>query len=142
MPLFLSHPVRGALLRQHRQTHADTLIGHLINFYAIAQVTLLVTLQGFLLFSFPFISLIFFFFLWPHLQHMEVPRLAIESELQFLAFAAAIATPDLSCIFHLYHSSQKCWILNSLIEARAFSRTLCRVLNPLSHNGNSHIGFF
>ena len=45
-------------------------------------------------------------FLWPHLQHMEVPRLGVESELQLLAYANArselylqptlqlMATPD------------------------------------------------
>ena len=29
-----------------------------------------------------FYQVIFFFFLWPHLQHMEVPRLWVKSELQ------------------------------------------------------------
>ena len=36
-----------------------------------------------------------FFFLGLHLQHMEVPRLAIESELQLLDYTTATATPDL-----------------------------------------------
>ena len=34
------------------------------------------------------------------------------------AEAYATAIPDPSCIFSLYHSSQQCWILNSLREAR------------------------
>ena len=34
-----------------------------------------------------------FFFLGPHLPHMEVPRLGVEWELQLLA--SATATPDL-----------------------------------------------
>ena len=33
-------------------------------------------------------------FLGPHLQHMEVPRLGVESELQVLAYAIATATPE------------------------------------------------
>ena len=45
--------------------------------------------------------------------HMEVPRLAVESELQLLAY---IATPDPSCDRNLHHSSQQRQILNSLIH--------------------------
>ena len=37
-----------------------------------------------------------------HLQHMEVPRLGAESELQLLAYATAIAVLDLSCICDLH----------------------------------------
>ena len=65
----------------------------------------------------------FFFFLFCFLgsstmQHMEVPRLGFESELQFLAYGTAIAMQDLSCICDLHHSSWQCQILNSLSEAR------------------------
>ena len=38
--------------------------------------------------------LFFFVFLGPHLQHMEVPRLGVKSELQLLAYTSATATPD------------------------------------------------
>ena len=48
----------------------------------------------------------FFFFLGPHLWHMEVSRLGVESELQLLAYAPATATPDPSCVCNLHHSSQ------------------------------------
>ena len=41
-------------------------------------------------------------FLGPHLQHTEVPRLGVESELQLLAYTTATATPDLSCICNLH----------------------------------------
>ena len=43
----------------------------------------------------------FFLFLQPHLQHMKVPRLGVELELQLLAYATATVTPDLSyiCIY-------------------------------------------
>ena len=37
-----------------------------------------------------------FGFLGPHSQHMEVPRLGVVLELQLLAYATAITTPDLS----------------------------------------------
>ena len=49
---------------------------------------------------------IIFFFLWLHLQHMEVPRLGVESELQLLAFTTATAMWDLR------RSLQQCRILN------------------------------
>ena len=36
----------------------------------------------------------FFFFLWLHLLHMEVPRLGVELELQLLACTTATGTLD------------------------------------------------
>ena len=53
-----------------------------------------------------------------HLQHVEVPRLEVESELQPPAYATATAMPDLSCVFHLRHSSRQHQILNPLSKAR------------------------
>ena len=38
--------------------------------------------------------MIFFFFLGPHPQHMEVPRLGVKLELQMLAYTTATAMPD------------------------------------------------
>ena len=49
----------------------------------------------------------FFFFLGPHLQYMEVPKLGVKSELQLLAYATATATPDLSHVCDLHYSSQQ-----------------------------------
>ena len=83
-----------------------------------------------------------FFFLWPHLQHMEVPRLGVESELQLLACTTATATQDLSHICGLSCSLQQCWILNPLSEDKDGTCILMdtnRVLNLLSHNRNSRI---
>ena len=93
---------------------------------------------SFLPFFFFFFFFFFFCFLWPHLWHMEVPRLQVESKLQLPAYATA--TPDPSHICNLCHSSQQHQILNPVSEAR--DRTLIlmdtsRVLNPLSHKGNS-----
>ena len=45
----------------------------------------------------------FLFFLGPHLWHMEVPRLGVESQLQLPAYATA--TQDPSHVFALHHSS-------------------------------------
>ena len=60
----------------------------------------------------------FFFFLGPQWQHMEVPRLGVQSELQRPAYARAIATRGLSLISDLYHSSPQHQILNPLSDAR------------------------
>ena len=53
----------------------------------------------------------FFVFLGPHLQHMEVPRLGVELELQLLAYTTATAKPDPSHICNIHHGSGQCWIL-------------------------------
>ena len=71
----------------------------------------------FILFYLP-LFLFLFFFLGPHLQHMEVPRLRVESELQLPAYTPATATPDPSSVCDLHHSSWKPWILNPLSKAR------------------------
>ena len=60
----------------------------------------------------------FFFFLGPHLQHMEVPRLGVGLELQLPAYTPATATRDLSHVCDLHHSSRQCQILKPLSKAR------------------------
>ena len=65
-----------------------------------------------------FIYLFVFCFLGLHLQHMEVPRLGVESELQLLAYPTAMAKSDLSRVHDLHHSPQQCCILNPPSEAR------------------------
>ena len=64
------------------------------------------------------IYIFFCFILGPYPQHIEVPKLGVESELQLPAYTATIATPDPSCIWDLYPRSWQCWILNLLSEAR------------------------
>ena len=71
-----------------------------------------------LLSSILFFYYIFFVFLSPHPQHMEVPRLGVQSELYLLAYTTATTMPDSSQVCGLHHSSQKHWILNPLSEAR------------------------
>ena len=56
-----------------------------------------------------FCAYIFFiFFLGPHPQQMEVPRLEVKSELHMLAYTLATAIPDPSRICDLHHSSRQC----------------------------------
>ena len=52
---------------------------------------------------FSFFFLFSFLLLGPHLQHMEVSRLGVESELQPLA--TTTATQDPSCICDLHHNT-------------------------------------
>ena len=70
---------------------------------------------GFLLNILLFIYL--FVFLGLHLWHMEGSRLGVKWELQLLASASAIATPDQSHICDLHHSSWQHWVLNLLSKA-------------------------
>ena len=53
---------------------------------------------------------------------MEVPTLGVESELQLPAYTTATATPDLSRLFNLHHSSWQHRILNPLSRARDRAR--------------------
>ena len=48
-----------------------------------------------------------FWFLGPHLQHVEVSRPGVESELQLPACTTATATQDPSHICDLHHSPQQ-----------------------------------
>ena len=68
-----------------------------------------------------FNALIYFLFvclfLVSYLQHVEVPWLGVESAIQLWAYAKARATPDLSCICDLQHSSQQFWLLNPLSKS-------------------------
>ena len=55
--------------------------------------------------------LLLFCFSGPQVQHMEIPRLGVESELYLLAYATATAMLGLSSICDLHRSSwQQCWI--------------------------------
>ena len=71
---------------------------------------------------------------------MEVPRLGVGSELQLPVYATATAMPDPSIICDLHHGFRQCQNLN--LPSKAKDQTHIpmdtnRVLNPLSHNGNS-----
>ena len=76
----------------------------------------------------------------PHLQHMEVPRLGGESQMQLPVYTTATAMQELSHTCHLCHSSGQRQILDPLSEARDGTCILMdpsRVLNPLSCNENA-----
>ena len=68
--------------------------------------------------------LFLFFFSGQLPRHVEVPRLGVESELQFLAYATATAMRDLSLVSNLHHSSRQHQILNPLSEVRDRTRIL------------------
>ena len=75
-------------------------------------------------------------FLGPHPWHMEVPRTGVESELQLPTYARATATPHLSSICDLHHSSQQRQLLNPLSKVRDQTCILMdasQILYPLSH---------
>ena len=59
----------------------------------------------------PFFLLCFF---GPYLQHMAIPRLGVQWELQLLACATDTAMADLSCVCDLHHSSWQYQIPDSL----------------------------
>ena len=69
---------------------------------------------------------IFFCFLGLYLQHVEVPTLGVESELQMPAYTTVRAMWEMSwvCDLHLHHSSQQCWMLDPLRKARDRTRVL------------------
>ena len=60
----------------------------------------------------------FFAFLGPHLQHMEILRLGVQSELLLPVYTRATAMPELSHVCDLHHSPQQRQILNPLRKAR------------------------
>ena len=68
------------------------------------------------------VTILFFFFFFSfwglHSQHMKVPRLVVQSELQLLAYTTATTTQDLRNVCNLHHSLGQCQILNPLSEAR------------------------
>ena len=79
---------------------------------------LVVLTQLWHLFFFFFFSFWSFCLLGPHPQHMEVPRIGVESELQLPVYTTATATRDPRRVCDLHHSSRQCWILNPVSDAR------------------------
>ena len=73
---------------------------------------------------FTFFFFVFLPFLGLLLQHMEVHRLGVESELQSLAYTTATATRDLSRVCKLHHSLWQRRILNPLSKARDWTHKL------------------
>ena len=71
-----------------------------------------------------FFCLFVFFFLGPHSQHREIPRLRVQSELQLPAYTTATAMQDPSHVCDLHHSSWWRRILNPLSKARNRPRIL------------------
>ena len=82
---------------------------------------------------------VLFCFSEANLQHVEVPRLGVKSELQLPAYTTTTEMPDPSHIYNLHHSSQQYCIPNPMSKARDWTcilmDTSC-IQNPMSHNGN------
>ena len=76
---------------------------------------------------------LFPFFLGLYPQHMEVPRLGVESELQLLAYTTATAMRDPSHICDLHHGSQQRRVLNPLSQARDRTCILMDAISYLLH---------
>ena len=89
-----------------------------------------------------FVLSFLFFFSWPHLQHMEVPKLGVESELQLRPTPQPQQLQIQTKTSLTYAAA--CSNVGFLIQrARpgielASSRRLHWVLNPLSHSRNSN----
>ena len=66
----------------------------------------------------------FFCFLESRLQHIEVPRLGVESELQLPTYATAAAMSDPSHFCDLHHTSRQHQILYPLSKARYWTCSL------------------
>ena len=75
-------------------------------------------LLGVLVMWIPFYFILFPFCFRALLQHMEIPRPRVESELQPPACATATGMWNLNSICNLHHSSWQRWILNPLKGAR------------------------
>ena len=77
----------------------------LLFFFLSCSGNIFVSFFCFLPFFFFFIIIIIFVFLGPYPQHMDVPRLEVESKLQLPAYTTATAMPDLGCVCDLHRSS-------------------------------------
>ena len=125
--LTLQHPLKGPqgcpgsvfhTLGTSGQVHSDQ---YSIWYSCLITVTIL-QFRGSMETFPPFIVVFFFFFLpflWPQLQHTEIPRVGRGwLELQPPPYTTATATPDPSCLCDLHHSSWQHRILNPLVVAR------------------------
>ena len=72
-----------------------------------------------------------------HLQHMEVPRLGVELELQLLAYTTTKATWNLSHICDLHEAVPDSYPTEQVQGSNPHPHGLCWVLNLLSYHGNS-----
>ena len=114
VPWSLCLPYSQPLCHRQNAISAEKLptYGSESNYTPILHKRILPRAASFILFYFIYV------FLGPPLQHVEVPRLVVELELQLPAYTTATAMPDLSSIFDLHHSSRQCQILSPLSEAR------------------------
>ena len=90
---------------------------HLPTTFTLTLVILMWKVETVFLGVFFFVVFCFLFSLFrPHLWHIDVPRLGVESELRLLTAAAATATRDLSHFCNLHHSWKQHQIPNPMSE--------------------------
>ena len=80
-----------------------------------------------------FVCFLFFCFLGLHLQHIEVSRLVVKSELQLPAYTTAAAMQDLSCVCDLHYSSRQCPLLNPVSDTRDWTCILVDTIQVCYH---------
>ena len=105
--------------------------------------------QVMVLYSWAFLSFLFFCFLGLHLWHVEAPRLEVEWELQPTAYTTATATAmakatwDLNWVCDLHRTSWQRRLLNHWPRP-GIKPTSSWILGrlPLCHNGNSSFVLF
>ena len=97
------------------------------------------SMQSFIFVSFFLFVFLFLSFLGPHLWHMKVPRLGVESELQLQTCTAATAMPDLSHVCNPHHSSRQRQILERGQGLNPQPHDSQSDSFPLRHNGSSSI---
>lgn len=84
-----------------------------------------------------FFFFLFVFFLWPHLWHMEVPRLGFDSEMQLrlMPWPQQCQIPAVFATYSAACHNVRSWARPGIEPA--FSQRQCLILNPLSHSQNS-----
>ena len=71
-----------------------------------------------------FCLFVYLVFLWPQVQHMEVPRLGVKLELQLPAHTTATAKQNPSRVGDLHCSLQQCQTPHPLNESRDLTHIL------------------
>ena len=92
--------------------------------HSIHKISKILVFPWNLVFLFIYFYFLFFCFWGPHPQHIDVPKLGVESELRPLVYTTSTATPDPSRVWDLHHGSQQHGILNPLSEAGDWTHNL------------------
>ena len=86
-----------------------------------------------------FLFFCFICFLGPHPQHMEIPRVGVKSELQWLAYTTATTTQDPSRVCNLHHRSLTQWVRLGIEPTSSW--ILVRFVNHRARTGTPNTWF-